>query len=132
MATNQRNVVLQQEHAVWQAVLDKDGDRLNQLLADDYLEVTLDGIRCSKRDVVQLSPQVDGIDSYAIDQEHIIPLDERCYLLNYHLELKGTLRGQLITPIDRWVSSIWTQAPEGWQCRLFQQSHYKARQRTND
>ena len=58
--------ILQLEHSVWQAVINKDRDLLATLFSVDYIEVTADGKRVMKDSIVELSPQVDEIMSYEI------------------------------------------------------------------
>jgi hypothetical protein len=55
-------LVLRLEHEVWQAVVRKDQVALGELFADDYLEITLDGKRVEKTEIVRESPQVDEIE----------------------------------------------------------------------
>ena len=54
-----REIVLNLERSVWQAVIDKDSAALEKLFSDEYVEITLDGKRAEKVDVVTESPQID-------------------------------------------------------------------------
>ena len=94
------------EHQVWQAVIEKNGKRLAELFADDYVEITFDGLRVFKADVVSESPAVDEVESYSIDLEEARELSTDAALLSYHLNLNGTSRGVPIVPCDRWVLSL--------------------------
>ncbi|MEX0711590.1 MAG: nuclear transport factor 2 family protein [Pirellulales bacterium] len=57
------------ERKVWNTVVEGDGAALGELFADDYIEITLDGRRIEKNEIVELSPQVDEIDRYAVGSE---------------------------------------------------------------
>ena len=114
--------ILQLEHMVWQAVLSKDGEQLATLLSDDYIEVTADGRRVLKDSIVEASPQMDDIESYAISHTSTIDLGTDTTILSYHLVLNGKLRGEPIEPPNRWVVSVWLRRNETWQCCFFQQT----------
>lgn len=114
------------EETVWSAVTQRDGKALAELFAADYIEITLEGERVDRNDIVTASPKVDEITGYAIDRPKVIPLDENNAVLNYHLTLDGRCRGELIQPRDRWATSVWTRIDGRWRCRFFQQSRYDA------
>ncbi len=84
-----RDCVIGLEQNLWAAVVRKDGHALAELLAADYLEITLEGKRVNRSDIVSLSPQVDDITAYAIDSAQVVALDDNNALLNYHLTLDG-------------------------------------------
>ena len=112
------------EHKVWQAVIEKDGDKLAELFTDEYVEVTLSGERVLKSEVVEESPKIDEIKAYSIDSEEVRSLGPDVALLSYHLTLDGTCRGTPIVPRERWATSIWNRRGTGWQCSFFQQSAF--------
>jgi len=114
--------ILQLEHRVWQAVMDNDGEQLAVMFPDDYIEVTADGRRVMKDSIVEISPQVDDIDSYQITKPSTIELGPDTTILSYHLVLNGRLQGELIEPPNRWVVSVWRRTNETWQCCFFQQT----------
>jgi len=114
--------ILQLEHSVWQAVINKDRDLLATLFSVDYIEVTADGKRVMKDSIVELSPQVDEIESYEISESSTIALGPDASILSYHLVLNGKLRGEPIEPPNRWVVSVWRRREETWQCCFFQQT----------
>lgn len=120
------NLIAALERRVWNAVVANDGTALAEKFSDDYVEITLEGRRITKTDVVSGSPNVDQIDAYAIDSEKVIWLDKRLAILSYHLTLDGRCRGVAILPRDRWVTSIWRQMvdKEDWKCCHFQQSPF--------
>jgi hypothetical protein len=66
--------IVRLERSVWQAVMENDGAALAELFSDEYVEITLEGKRVLKTDVVIESPQVDHIRSYSIAEERVIPL----------------------------------------------------------
>lgn len=117
--------IVRLERRVWQAVMKNDGAALAELFSADYVEITLEGKRVLQKDVVNESPQVDNILSYSIAQERVIPLGPDRALLSYHLTLAGQCRGVEISPVDRWVTSIWAQQDGHWKCSFFQQSHFE-------
>lgn len=123
--TNTSESIVRLERRVWQAVVKNDGAALAELFADDYVEITLEGKRVLKADVVNESPQIDNIRSYSIAQERVIPLGPDRALLSYHLTLTGECRGVEISPADRWATSIWVQSSDGWKCSFFQQSQFE-------
>lgn len=117
--------IVRLERRVWQAVVKNDGAALAEMFADDYVEITLEGKRVLKTDVVNESPQIDNIRSYSIAQERVIPLGPDRALLSYHLTLTGECRGVEISPADRWATSIWVQSDNDWKCSFFQQSSFE-------
>jgi hypothetical protein len=116
--------VLELEHVVWQAVIDKDATALGEIFSDDYIEVTADGKRVLKESIVENSPQVDEIRSYQISEASTLDLGPDSTLLSYHLVLDGRLRGEPIEPTNRWVVSVWSRRDDRWQCRFFQQTGF--------
>ncbi|MBI1311126.1 DUF4440 domain-containing protein [bacterium] len=116
--------VLEAEQRVWEAVVRKDGIALGELFSDDYLEITLDGKRIVRAEVVEQSPVVDEITGYAIDSEKVVALNADTAILSYHLTLQGRCRGVEISPVDRWATSVWSRQNGVWKCCLFQQSQY--------
>ena len=116
--------VLSLEHTAWQAVVRKDGAALGKMFADDYVEITLDGRRGGKTEIVNESPQVDEIERYVIGSEKVVWLGEKIAVLTYHLTLDGRSRGEVISPRDRWATSIWSRCDEKWWCCFFQQSPF--------
>lgn len=124
MCVDPHRIALDLEHAVWRAVVQKNGEALGDLFADDYVEITLDGKRSEKTGVVTQSPQIDEITGYRIDSEKVIVIDDDCLILTYHLLLDGTCRGIDIAPRDRWATSVWSRQGDAWRCRLFQQSRF--------
>ena len=116
------------EHSVWKAVVERDGNALRKLFADDYIEITLDGKRIEKQTVVNESPAVDQIDRYMIDSEKTVVVSQSCVILSYHLTIQGISRGITISPTERWATSVWSERHSSWQCQLFQQSPYPAHQ----
>ena len=114
------------EEKVWQAVVNKDGAALSRLFSEDYVEITLEGKRVEKTEIVELSPQVDEITGYLIDSERVVTLGESSVILSYHLKLEGHTRGARIIPEDRWATSIWSCRDGEWVCSFFQQSAYQA------
>lgn len=124
-ADKQPDDILRREHRVWQAVRDRDGKALAELFTDDYIEITLEGQRVCKSDVVTESPKIDEIESYSVESPEIRHLGADSILLSYHLTLHGTCRGNPILPNDRWATSIWVHSPSGWKCSFFQQSAFR-------
>lgn len=116
--------ILDLEHQVWSAVIEKDKTTLGGLFADGYLEVTEDGKRVGGTEVVEESPEVDEIEGYSMDSERVIWLGDGNAILSYHLVLRGSCRGERFTPEDRWATSIWTNQNGRWQCTFFQQTSY--------
>lgn len=118
--------VLAMEHSVWEAVVRGDGDALGELFAADYMEVTLRGKRCVKNEVVTQSPEVDRIETYSVKRPKVQWLTVHIALLSYQLQLHGTCDGEVISPPDRWATSIWKyeEAANTWRCHFFQQSAY--------
>ena len=121
--------LLQREHQVWQAVVDKNSERLANLFTDDYVEITLEGQRVCKADIVGESPKIDEIKSCSIDSEEVRELGSDVVLLNYHLTLDGTCRGVPIAPRDRWVTSIWNRHEASWRCSFFSAKCLRASRR---
>ena len=119
-----RQLVLNLEHSVWQAVVGKDGAALGELFADEYIEITLDGRRVAKGEVVSESPVNDEIAGCIIESERVVCLNEGCILLSYHLTIDGTSRGVKISPPERWATSVWSRQDGSWKCSLFQQSTF--------
>ena len=119
-----KELVLTLEERVWTAVVEKDGTALGDLFADDYIEITVDGKRIEKNEIVELSPQVDEIEKYVIDSERVVVLGTESAILNYHLTLDGRSRGTIISPRERWATSIWSRIDGHWLCLLFQQSPF--------
>lgn len=117
-------LILGLENKVWKAAMERDGQTLSELFADDYIEITVDGKRFEKQAIVTESPVVDRIDSYTIRSEKTVTAGRHCVILSYHLTIHGTSRGILISPTERWATSVWSEQQSSWQCRLFQQSPY--------
>lgn len=119
-----QELALSLEYSVWRAVVEKDGVKLGDLFAEDYIEVTLNGQRVQKKAVVSESPQVDEIAGYTTDSELVVSVNDGCLLLSYHLTIHGTSRGVVISPPDRWATSIWSRHADSWKCHIFQQSTF--------
>ncbi len=100
------------------------GAMLSQLFGDDYVEITLQGKRVLKSEVVAGSPQIDEIDVYSMDDEKVAAIGLEAAILSYHLTLEGLCRGEAITPRHRWATSAWTRTTGDWRCCFFQQSHF--------
>ena len=113
------------ETQVWKAVVEKDGSAISRLFDDNYIEVTLEGQRVEKAEVVASSPQIDDIHEYRIESPKIISFDGHTLLLNYHLTIDGTIRGAAIEPRERWATSIWSNRSGRWSCSFFQQSPFQ-------
>lgn len=120
-----QEIVLSLEEELWQAVMQKDGATIDRLLAEDYFEITLEGRRIEKAEIVTTSPQVDDIREYHIHCPKILPLETTVILLTYRLTIRGTTNGASIEPKDRWATSIWCCRGEEWTCRFFQQSRFQ-------
>ncbi|MEZ5944120.1 MAG: GNAT family N-acetyltransferase [Planctomycetaceae bacterium] len=114
--------VLALERRVWQAVVEHNGHALAELFDDEYIEITSEGNRVLKSDVVMESPQIDEVESYAIRDPQIRALGADSVLLSYQLTLDGKCRGIPILPRDRWATSIWHSRDGRWTCVSFQQS----------
>ena len=114
--------ILQLEHKVWHAVLNKDGEQLARMFSDDYIEVKADGRSVIKDSIVEASPQLDDIESYQNTDISTIGLGTDTTILSYHLVLNGKLRGEPIEPSNRRVVSVWRRSNEAWQCCFFQQT----------
>lgn len=114
--------ILQMEHQVWAAVCSRDGESLRELFSDDYLEVTLEGVRTDKETIAEQSPQVDEIREYEIADAKIVELAPESVLLSYKLTLDGECRGETIKPPQRWATSIWRKDEGVWRCCFYQQS----------
>lgn len=112
------------EHSVWQAVIDKNGEALKSLFADDYLEVTLNGKRVRKGKIVKESPETDEITAYDLDQTEAFLLSDDTLLISYHVVIDGTHKGETIEPRERWATSIWRNRNGSWKCCFFQQSNF--------
>jgi len=116
------NPIVRLEHGVWQAVLNKNGEQLADMFSEDYIEVTADGKRVFKDRIVEVSPQVDDIESYEIADVSIVELGPDVTILSYHLNLRGRLRGEPIDPPSRWATSVWRLDEGTWKCCFFQQT----------
>ena len=119
------------ETRVWEAVVQKDGITLITLFVDQYVEITLEGKRCDRNEIVASSPEVDEIREYTIDSEKVIRVDQNCAILSYHLTLDGRTSGERIIPRDRWATSVWTCASGNWRRCFFQQSVYRIKEGEN-
>ncbi len=120
-------LALDLESQVWKAVVDKDGAALSRLFDDNYIEITLEGQRVEKAEVVASSPQIDDIHAYKIESPKVVTFDGNTLLLNYHLTMDGTVRGEAIEPRERWATSIWSNRNGSWLCSFFQQSPFYQR-----
>ncbi len=120
-----RPLVLMLEQKVWDAVVAKNGKALSELFDDGYIEITVDGKRIEKSEIVEMSPQIDEINGYVMDSERVVFLGANTAVLNYHLTLDGKCGGTTILPRERWVTSIWSQIAGRWLCRFFQQSPFR-------
>jgi len=112
------------ERSVWRAVIAKDGAALGKLFSDDYFEITLNGKRVVKEQIVDESPKSDEISAYEIHVAKVMELADDLLLLSYHLTIDGTYCGAEILPRDRWATSIWLKVDHSWKCCFFQQSPY--------
>ncbi len=74
-------LALDLETQVWKAVVQKDGAALNRLFDDNYIEITLEGQRVEKAEVVASSPQIDDIDAYKIESPKVVSFDGNTLLL---------------------------------------------------
>lgn len=126
-ALRNNETIVELEKSAWEAVVKKDGSKLEKLFADDYIEVTVDGKRFAKGEIVEKSPHVDEIDSFEISEARVLFLEQNVALLNYKLNLEGKLRNIPISPKSRWVVSLWKQTNSIWKCAYFQQTAYHAR-----
>lgn len=118
-------VAVDLEMRVWNAVIKRDRQTLKELLAENYVELTLDGKRTEKTQIVEMSPQIDEIDSVTIDSEKVVSSGKESLMLNYHLQIDGKTSGQVITPRDRWATSYWICFNGTWQCGFFQQGPFQ-------
>ena len=112
------------ERSVWAAVSNRDRVALDELLADDYTEITLEGKRLGRDAIVAQSPEVDSVILAEMTAERVTVLSTECLMLSYHLSIEGTSAGRQIHPRERWATSVWVCRDGVWVCTLFQQSSF--------
>ena len=110
------------ECQVWDAAKSGDADTLRALFADDYLEITAEGRRVGKAEIVKLSPECDRIESYSLEDVKIVALGPNVGLVTYRLAIEGLLRGKPYPTYQRFATLTWVNGEGRWQCAFFQQT----------
>jgi hypothetical protein len=86
-------------------------ERLNELLADDFLEIGASGNRYSKQDVLELLPQEDATLRSA-HQFEVREIAGDTVLVTFLVEAKNEVTGRTTRSLR---SSIWKHRDDRWQ-----------------
>ncbi len=104
--------ILDLRQAFDEAELDGDADRLNELLADDFMSIGEQGYQLSKREWIDrhrdfryLSVETTEMDVRHYGTSAIVRCAQRS---------RASWRGQEMALAVR-LSQVWIQAPHGWQ-----------------
>lgn len=105
-------------HVLWDAYRSVNAERLNAVLADDYISVHPDGtVHPHKATLQEIAAA--AIDDYRITRLKAFPIGERAALVTYTAEI-GV--GSHISPtkIRFAVGEVWMKYVEDWKCRYYQ------------
>jgi hypothetical protein len=115
--TEQHSTVLRELELELQAIgTMQDEERLNELLADQFVEYGRSGRTYDKEQIIQLLLQATESNAWSQDF-NIKPLSDQIALVTYrsaHLQENGTLERHTLR------SSVWIKGGQGWQL-LFHQ-----------
>lgn len=112
------------EKAVWDAIKNKDYAAFGNLLADDQLEVTSEGV-LDKAGSIASVKDFEPTEVVFSDWK-FLSIDKDAFLVIYKADLKGKYKGKEFPPESGWASSAWVNRGGKWQAIYHQQCRAQA------
>ncbi|HEY2896078.1 MAG TPA: nuclear transport factor 2 family protein [Gemmatimonadaceae bacterium] len=109
------------ERQSWVAWQHRDGSYFQNFLADDHVEVGINGLATKAQVVAFVGSPACVVTSYAVDHFRLTRFDENTALLTYHAE-QNTMCGTTRAPSPAWVSSLFVRRGGKWMNALYQQT----------
>lgn len=106
-------VLINLETSLLQPDVRSDGAKLNDILAEEFVEISHTGQRITKDDILKQT-HVPSTEQYFPEQFQVIRIASDVYQVRYYLKRENS------TKPDSWRSSIWNQEGEAWKL-LFHQ-----------
>jgi len=100
-----------EKRVLWEAVKAKKMPLLKERIADDYMEVSDNGI-FTKADVLETVPEIQVTD-YSLTDFRTVALNKDAYVITYKVEQHWTYKGQP-GPVHMFASSGWARRTGKW------------------
>src|SRR5437868_2648279 len=104
--------ITDQEKKVWDAIKSKDYDALGNLLTDDFIYVSADGLQ-NKAEAIKGVKDFNPTD-YTFSDWKVTPIDKDAAIVTYKLTVKGTSGGQPIPDTPIRGGSVWVNRGGKW------------------
>lgn len=105
------------EESLLDAAVRRDGDRLRQLLADDFLEFGSSGRVWTRRSIIDLLATESNFFAPAIEEFQCTFLSEHVALVTYRTVRTDSKSGEHLVSLR---SSVWTRNDGEWRMRFHQ------------
>ena len=100
-----------EKRVLWEAVKAKKMTLLKERIADDYMEVSDNGV-FTKADVLEAVPEIQFID-YSLTDFRTVALNKDACVITYKVEQHWTYKGQK-GPVHVFASSAWARRGGKW------------------
>jgi hypothetical protein len=97
----------------------KDADFFKRTLADDFLEVAIDGKVYGKNDVLEGVHMAD-VQEYSPYDARVVPINDSAAIVTYDCIVRMTL-GEEPVPRYQHITDVWVKQGDGWRLK-FQQA----------
>ena len=111
MGNDLAEMIEQLEKELLQPEVRRSPDKLDRLLADDFLEFGASGKRYTKQDALRLLPQSDGTE-YEVAGFETRQIGPDVVLLTYRTVVRDRDTGRTTSTLR---SSLWRRRDDGWQ-----------------
>ncbi len=108
--------IIANEKATWEATKNKDGSVLAAFLAEDYKEVSANGVRGKPEAIKSLEEGV--VTDYWMDDVRVAEHDKQVAVITYKVRIEGIYKGQRFPTKSYYTTSIWMNRDGKWQAVL--------------
>ena len=112
-----RDTLLQLELELMSQSVRKSRPKLDELLADDFVEFGSSGRVFDKQSTIEAMQSSPAEETHAIDNCRVVSLSEDTALLTYTCEVSSAA-GERLRKSNR--SSLWIRSGTGWQLKFHQ------------
>ena len=116
-----KEILINLENQSWEAWKKRDGKFFQTFLADDHVEVGLNGTATKAQVVAFVASPVCVVKSYSVDSFNVVLFDANTAVLTYHAEQDTSCNGKLV-PSPVWVTSLYVRRDGRWLNALYQQT----------
>ncbi len=108
--------IIANEKATWEATKNKDRSALAAFLAEDYREVSGNGVRGKAEAIQTLEEGV--VTDYWMEDVRVAEHDKQVAVITYKVRIEGIYKGQRFPPKSYYTTSIWMNRDGKWQAVL--------------